>query len=157
MARWLALLALAAALPALAQPAPPAERTIAAKTTAAEDRAIEQRLAQIFAELEGAKRIRVEARGGVVALRGEVLTPRVRERTVALAKKVEGVVEVRDETELVRALGEQGSRAGRRGAAQARLRRRRLPAAAARFAGWYSCCFAPPPGGLRAGTGSTAG
>lgn len=85
----------------------PAERTIASQTTPAQDRAIERRLEEIYAELEGAQGISVEARSGVVVLRGEVLTPRVRERAARLARQVEGVVEVRDETELVRELGEQ--------------------------------------------------
>lgn len=85
----------------------PAERTIASETTPAQDRAIERRLEEIFSEVEGTEGIRVEAHSGVVVLRGEVLTPRVRERALTLARQVEGVVEVRDETELVRALGEQ--------------------------------------------------
>jgi small-conductance mechanosensitive channel len=114
---WLLALALMMATVAAAYaqvpgaPAPkkeaPAERVIASETTPAQDRAIERRLQEIYAELEGAQGIAVEARSGVVVLRGEVLTPRVRERAVRLARQVEGVVEVRDETELVRELGEQ--------------------------------------------------
>ena len=85
----------------------PAERTIASETTPAEDRAIERRLAEIYAEIDGARGIGVEVRSGVVVLRGEVLTPRMRDRAVRLARQVEGVVEVRDETELARGLEEQ--------------------------------------------------
>jgi small conductance mechanosensitive channel len=115
--RWIAVLLLSLAPAAWAQAPlpsapvprkePPAERTIASETTPAEDRRIERRLEEIYGEVEGAEGIRVEARAGGVVLRGEVLTPRVRERALALARQVEGVVEVRDETELVRGLGEQ--------------------------------------------------
>ena len=46
--------------------------------------------------------MRVEVRSGVVALTGEVLSQNAREQAVALARQVEGVVEVKDKTTLVR-------------------------------------------------------
>jgi len=67
-----------------------------------QDKAIARRLQEIFSELEGAEGVRVSVRSGVVVLTGEVLSQNAREQAVKLARQVEGVVEVRDETTLVR-------------------------------------------------------
>lgn len=98
--------------PALSQPTglsvpkPPGEEEaapkIAAKSTPEDDRAIERRLEQIFSEIEGAEGVRVSVRSGVVVLDGEVLSQNAREQAVKLARQVEGVVEVKDKTALVR-------------------------------------------------------
>jgi hypothetical protein len=84
--------------PGQAEPAP----KISANTTPEQDQAIERRLEQIFSELEGAAGVRVGVRSGVVSLTGEVLSQNAREQAVKLARQVEGVVEVKDKTTLVR-------------------------------------------------------
>ena len=89
---------LPASKPSKVEPAP----KISAKTTPEQDQAIERRLEQIFSELEGVEGVRVDVRSGVVALTGEVLSQNAREQAVALARQVEGVVEVKDKTTLVR-------------------------------------------------------
>jgi small conductance mechanosensitive channel len=80
---------------------------ISAKAAPEQDQAIERRLEEIFSELEGAQEVGVSVRSGVVVLTGEVLSQNVREQTVKLARQVEGVVEVKDKTTLVRDVGRQ--------------------------------------------------
>jgi small-conductance mechanosensitive channel len=80
---------------------------IAARDTPADDAAIERRLAQIYSQIEGMDGLRVRVRAGVVALSGEVLTPKAREQAIALARQVEGVVEVEDNTRVVRGVTRQ--------------------------------------------------
>jgi small-conductance mechanosensitive channel len=80
------------------EPAP----KIAAEATPEQDRAIERRLREIFSEIDGTEAIQVAARSGVVVLSGEVVSQSAREQAVKLSRQVEGVVEVRDKTELVR-------------------------------------------------------
>ena len=75
---------------------------ISAEAKPEQDKAIERRLQQIFSELEGAEGVRVSVRSGVVVLAGEVLSQNAREQAVKLARQVEGVVEVKDKTTLVR-------------------------------------------------------
>ena len=84
--------------PSQQEPAP----KISAKTTPEQDQAIERRLEEIFSEIEGAEDVQVSVRSGVVVLSGEVLSQNAREQAVKLARQVEGVVEVRDKTTLVR-------------------------------------------------------
>ena len=79
-----------------------AQPKISAKATPEQDQAIERRLEQIFSELEGAEEVQVSVRSGVVVLSGEVISPNAREQAVKLARQVEGVVEVKDKTYLVR-------------------------------------------------------
>ncbi|HEY7319471.1 MAG TPA: mechanosensitive ion channel family protein [Candidatus Binatia bacterium] len=80
------------------EPAP----KLSTKTTPEQDQEIENRLRQIFSELEGAEGVQVNVRSGVVALTGEVVSQNAREQAVKLARQVEGVVEVKDKTTLVR-------------------------------------------------------
>ena len=80
------------------EPAP----KISAETTPEQDQAIERRLEQIFSELEGAENVRVRVRSSVVSLTGEVPSQNAREQAMKLARQVEGVVEVKDKTTLVR-------------------------------------------------------
>ncbi|MGE0822141.1 MAG: mechanosensitive ion channel domain-containing protein [Candidatus Binatia bacterium] len=75
---------------------------IAAKTTREEDQAIRHRLEEIFSELEGVEGVRITVRSGVVSLTGEVVSQNAREQAMKLARQVEGVVEVKDKTTLVR-------------------------------------------------------
>lgn len=103
LASLLLLAALAAAAQAPVQPKPATEPApkISAVATPEQDRALERRLRGIFSEIEGAEGITVEVRQGVVRLGGEVLSPGAREQAAKLARQVEGVVEVDDETTLV--------------------------------------------------------
>ncbi|MGB7950343.1 MAG: BON domain-containing protein, partial [Candidatus Binatia bacterium] len=80
------------------EPAP----KVSARTSPEEDRAIENRLQEIFSELEGAEEVQVTVRSGVVSLAGEVPSQNSREQAVKLARQIEGVVEVKDQTTLVR-------------------------------------------------------
>jgi small-conductance mechanosensitive channel len=75
---------------------------ISTRATPNQDQAIEVRLREIFSELEGAESLRVNVVSGIVSLSGEVLTQNTREQVVKLARQVEGVVEVKDKTSLVR-------------------------------------------------------
>ena len=84
--------------PAQEEPAP----KISTKAAPEQDQAIERRLEEIFSELEGAQEIGVSVRSGVVLLTGEVLSQNVREQAVKLARQVDGVVEVKDDTTLIR-------------------------------------------------------
>jgi len=89
----------------LPEPKPSQEEAapkISAKTSPQQDRAIERRLQQIFSALEGAEDVQVSVRAGVVVLTGEVLSQNSREQAVKLARQVEGAVEVKDKTKLVR-------------------------------------------------------
>ena len=115
--RAAALLALTVAFGAASaaeEPVAPAPATPAAtapeattpriETTAdaATDRAIQRRLRDIFAELDGLGDVHISVREGVVDLSGETLSADLRERAVRLARQVQGVVEVEDRIEEVR-------------------------------------------------------
>lgn len=76
----------------------PAGGTIALETTPAADRAIEKRLREIFANLDGLDQVSIEVTAGVVKIGGDVGSKEARERALSLAGKVEGVVEVVDNT-----------------------------------------------------------
>jgi small-conductance mechanosensitive channel len=105
---WLALALVATLVEAQglpggdAEPAEPPGPRIASASSDEQDRAIERRLGEIFAELEGAEQVRVRVRSGVVILAGEVLSQRARQQAVELARQVDGVVEVQDDTAIVR-------------------------------------------------------
>ena len=79
-----------------------AEPKISPQSRPEQDQAIERRLEEIFSELEGSEGISVDVRAGVVSLGGEVLSQNTREQAIKLARQVEGVVEVKDKTTLVR-------------------------------------------------------
>lgn len=80
------------------EPAP----KISAKATPEQDQAIERRLEEIFSQLEGVKGVQVTVHSGVVTFTGEVVSHNAREQAQKLARQVEGVVEVKDKTTLVR-------------------------------------------------------
>ena len=78
------------------------ERAIAIETTAAEDDAIRARLQGIFASLDGLDQVAIEVSSGVVRLSGDVGSKDARDRALDLAPRIEGVVEVVDDTALDR-------------------------------------------------------
>ncbi len=87
------------------QPEEPAEK-ISATAGPEDDRAIEKRLQNIFANIEGLERIRIQVQAGVVELTGQALSAGAREQAVTLAEQVAGVVEVNEEIAEVRNLQE---------------------------------------------------
>ncbi|MFV8750000.1 mechanosensitive ion channel family protein [Nannocystaceae bacterium ST9] len=99
--RWLAALAatsvlacsgpLAAAPPELDEPA---ATPIALDHDPAIDRAIEQRLAAIYAELDALAGVEVEVAAGVVHLRGRVLSLGAADEAEAIAGRIEGVAAI---------------------------------------------------------------
>lgn len=72
--------------------------TIALEVDPADDRAIEKRLREIFANLDGLDQVTIDVAAGVVKIGGDVGSKDARDRALALAEKVEGVVEVVDNT-----------------------------------------------------------
>lgn len=72
-------------------------RTIATRQTPAEDRALEKRLLEIYAQVEGLGGVAVEVTAGVVRLSGEVLSSSAREKALQIADQLQGVVEVQAE------------------------------------------------------------
>lgn len=73
-------------------------RTISLDGGPADDRAIENRLREIFANLDGLDQVSIGVTAGVVKIGGNVGSKDVRDRALDLAGKVEGVVEVIDNT-----------------------------------------------------------
>ncbi len=80
----------------------PSERAIAIETAPADDDAIRARLGNIFAVLDGLDQIVIEVSSGVVRLSGDVGSKDARDRALDLASRIEGVVEVIDDTALDR-------------------------------------------------------
>lgn len=76
------------------------------RDSAAQDRAIQRRLAQIYAQIDGLETLQVQVRAGVVELDGEVPDARSREQALRLAQQVQGVVEVADNTHVARAVAQ---------------------------------------------------
>jgi len=82
-----------------AEEAPPPEpptTTITVESSAQDDRDIERRLEQLYETVDGLGGVDVEVNAGVVALSGEVASRAAREQAVALARRVESVVDVQD-------------------------------------------------------------
>ncbi len=108
------VVAVTASAPAAAQElpnldAPAAERdgsarSIAQASSKAEDRAIEERLREIFGQVEGLGAVAVEVNSGVIRLSGEVLSGRAREKAVRIAGQLQGAVEVQDQLVETRSL-----------------------------------------------------
>ncbi len=82
------------------------EEKISATAGPEDDRAIEKRLQNIFANIAGLERIRVKVQAGVVELTGQALSADAREQAVKLAEQVAGVVEVNEDISEVRNLQE---------------------------------------------------
>lgn len=72
----------------------------AAKIETVPDGRLEQRLQQIYAEVEGLEAVLVDVNAGVVDLAGEVPSEAKRSKAVRLAASTPGVVDVVDETKL---------------------------------------------------------
>ncbi|MGP1397728.1 MAG: mechanosensitive ion channel domain-containing protein [Inquilinaceae bacterium] len=81
-------------------PAQPPEPAIGVESDGRSDAAIADRIRAIFREIEAFGDITATVRAGVVTLDGTVLERDRAAEAVALANRVEGVVAVRDETEL---------------------------------------------------------
>lgn len=80
----------------------PAAGPVEARTDAADDAAIEERLEEIFATVDGLQGVRVEVTSGVVELSGEALSETSREQAERLARQLRGVVEVENDVAVVR-------------------------------------------------------
>ena len=72
--------------------------TIALDITPEDDQAIENRLREIFANLDGLDQVSIDVTAGVVKIGGDVGSKDTRDQALDLAGKVEGVVEVIDNT-----------------------------------------------------------
>ncbi|MCA9684157.1 MAG: mechanosensitive ion channel [Myxococcales bacterium] len=99
----LGLAVVLAASPARAAPPEP-EPTIALEHDPQLDRAIEQRLRSIYAELDALAEVEVEVDAGVVHLRGQVLELEAADQAKDIAARVEGVVAVDNGVEQVHAV-----------------------------------------------------
>ncbi|MGF1475321.1 MAG: mechanosensitive ion channel domain-containing protein [Geminicoccaceae bacterium] len=75
-------------------PAP--EQIISLEASPARDRAIEERLEGIFANLEGLEQITIAVSSGVVQIGGEIGSSGARDQVLSIARKLEGVAEVVD-------------------------------------------------------------
>lgn len=96
--------ALAPDLPSDTGPTLRAERSIAVQADAGSDAKIKARLLQLFGALDGLGLVQVDVSGGVVALSGEVPTAAVHEQALGLVRRIDGVVEVRDQVTVSRDL-----------------------------------------------------
>jgi small-conductance mechanosensitive channel len=82
------------------------EAIINADTSVVEDIDIDLRIERILAELDGMNRVYVTVNSGVVTLHGEVTEASLAEQAIDVAKRVEGVVTVRNEITEVTSLRE---------------------------------------------------
>ena len=73
------------------------ETSIAVESLAGTDAKIKSRLEQLFATIEGLNAVEVAVSAGVVGLSGEVPSKAAHDQAVRLARRVEGVVDVRDQ------------------------------------------------------------
>lgn len=111
LAALVAAPAVRAQIPGLPQaPAPAGEgeerpaEPVDVESTPAEDRALAERLREIYASIEALQDVRVEVRSGVVRLSGEVLSGEAGAQAETIARQLRGVVEVENELEEVRDL-----------------------------------------------------
>ncbi len=77
-------------------PAAPAA-TIAVESTARGDAEITNRLKQLYANMDGLSGVQVDVNGGLVILSGEVPSRGAHDQAMALARRVQRVVDVQDE------------------------------------------------------------
>ncbi|MEM0899437.1 MAG: mechanosensitive ion channel family protein [Pseudomonadota bacterium] len=91
---------------ALAQDSVQTDSQITAEETSETDARIDQRLEEIYDELEGLRGVFVTVRSGVVILRGRVAEPALADQAVELASRVDGVVAVRNEISQVTSIEE---------------------------------------------------
>jgi len=81
-----------------------ATKVISTENTRVSDRKIRNRLGEIYRELETLNKVRIDVNKSVVTLTGEVNSASVQEKAISLAKKVEGVVEVKNEIVVTRSV-----------------------------------------------------
>lgn len=79
-----------------------ADGTIALETTPADEDAIAKRLKEIFANLDGLDQVTIEMSAGLVEIGGDVGSKEARDRALDLAARIQGVVDVVDNTTLDR-------------------------------------------------------
>ncbi len=73
------------------------QRSIAPTSSPSEDRALEKRLGEIYAQVEGLEEVTVEVHAGVAELSGEVFSDASRDQALKIAHQLQGVAEVQDE------------------------------------------------------------
>jgi small-conductance mechanosensitive channel len=83
----------------------PAAGSVAPEATPEDDRAIAERLGEIYHAVEELDGVGVDVRSGVVRLDGEVLSDGAAERAVRIARQLRGVVEVVNEIQTVSDIG----------------------------------------------------
>jgi small-conductance mechanosensitive channel len=113
----LAALATALAAPGMAQELPalagreeeklphPAPGSVDPEATAEDDRAIAERLREIYGAVDELETVSVDVSSGVVRMGGEVLSDDAAERAVRIARQLRGVVEVENEIQVVSDVG----------------------------------------------------
>ena len=74
--------------------------TIAVESTADSDRDIEQRLRQLYLRVDGLDNVTVDVNAGVVELSGEVTSRAAHKQALALAGRVQSVVDVQDRLDM---------------------------------------------------------
>ena len=107
--RWLTVVACVAVLLPMAihaQEEIPTDRAISVDDAGNGDAVIDRRLEDIYDALDGLRGIFVTVRSGVVTLRGRVAERAMAERAVEIARRVDGVVAVRNEITEVTSLEE---------------------------------------------------
>lgn len=90
------------------EPSPPPSAPAISSVEEVPDAALQSRIEQIFATLDRLDRVTVGVQAGVVVLRGDVLADADRATAVGIARRVTGVVDVRDEIEVSRDLRARG-------------------------------------------------
>jgi len=80
-----------------AKEAPPPSAPIQVQQTRGADRALADRLREIYGQVDGLEGVRVEVASGVVRLSGEVLSGAAADKAVRIARQLQGVVEVESE------------------------------------------------------------
>ncbi len=90
--------------------APKVESTIAVQSDAATDAKIRTRAQQLFATVDGLSQVVVTVSGGVVELTGVAASKAAHEQALQLVRRIENVVDVRDDIVESRDLGERMSR-----------------------------------------------
>ena len=93
----LVCLALASPLPLSAQTADQPDGTITVEDNATQDAAIAVRIRDILGELDGYRNVTVTVSSGIVTLRGTTIDSAAATRLNEIARRVQGVVAIRNE------------------------------------------------------------
>ncbi len=83
------------------------EKTISLNSSSNQDKAIGQRLRDIFTQIDSLKKVEVKVNNGVVTLSGEVPSKSASEQAAQLTQQVDGVVEVENNLVLFKQLDKQ--------------------------------------------------